>query len=309
MRRSYWLVALALGLGCSAPTGKPVAPPLELARLLPPAGRLAGWTVAEGPLECSPDALYEYLDGGAERYLGYGFRRLVHVRYQEQVESGAAVTVDLFDMGSELGAFGIFASGRPPAAARKEWGVAGYRSGAVAAAWKGALFVHAESDDERPELIAMLERLVAQAVAQAPGESSPPAFVARFPPAGLVAESERYVASDLLGHEFLPGGFLATYELDGGKGELFWSDLGRPASADAALARLRGHHARSGVVSDRPTRAGSSGFSFTDSSLGSGTVVALGRFVAGVHGELSDATRERLLDDLAARLAEAPSSR
>ena len=61
--------------------GPPARTELELERLLP-IDSLGEWVVAEGPLLFSPDNLWEYLNGGAPRYEAYGFKRLVHVRYQ-----------------------------------------------------------------------------------------------------------------------------------------------------------------------------------------------------------------------------------
>jgi hypothetical protein len=275
---------------------------LDLHRVLPDTAALAGWSVAEGPADYSPADLYQVLDGGAERYLGYGFRRLLRVRYESKQEPGLSVTLDLFDMGSELGAFGIYSSGRPLDGAFERWGVEGYRSGSVAAAWKGRLFAHAEADEERAPLLEMAGRLLGDACARVPGPERWPSVLAALPPEGLVPHSERWIAADLLGHECLPGGVLASYSGEGGRGELFFSDLVNRGAAAAALAELRAHYLRTGATVGAAPPIGPAGFSFRDPSLGLGSAVASGRFVAGIYGSLSPKAQQRILAELVARL-------
>jgi hypothetical protein len=308
MNGMKWLALGALLAACGAAAPGRGRAPVELARLLPAPASMPGWSTAEGPVEYSPATLFEYLDGGAERYLGYGFRGLLHVRYQPGSGSQPGVTLDLFDMGSELAAFGIYSSARPPVVAPREWGVEGYRSATVAAAWKAGVYIHAEADEERPELVATLERLVAGTSEKITGSCTSPAILAALPPDGLVPRSQRFVASDLLGWEFLPGGFLARYRVGEQGGELFFSELGSRAAAARAIATLHAHHVRAGRIEGAVRILGSAGFSFSERSLGAGTVLASGRFVAGVYGELPLAVRERLLRELVARLASLPAN-
>jgi len=67
--------------------------------------------------------------------------------------------------------------------------------------------------------------LVSRVCGVVDGGVLPPAILDPLPPQGLVPYSERYVASDLFGHSALDGGVVATYEIDGHRGELFFSRL------------------------------------------------------------------------------------
>lgn len=290
--------ALVVGLACGSP------PAGELETLLPDAARLPGWKVVEGPTRHGPDRLFEYLDGGAERYVGYGFRELVHLRYQLGEDSLACVTLDLYDMGGPAGAFGIFRSALPPDAAPRPWCTEGYSSGTVAAAWRGALYVHGEADDDRAELTAALGKFMEQVCDRAPGVDALPAFLEPLPAEGLVPQSERWFAADLLGHAFLPGGVTASYRIDGREARLYYSELGSEETAAQALARLRDEWARRTPVDDLPS-PGRGGFRYSAGELGSGTAVATERFVAGVHCDAPDLpsdTQRRLLAALATGL-------
>ncbi len=306
------LATIALALGCrpagrKAPSASPRASSAttDVADLVPTAAFYEGWTIGEGPLMFRPDTLYEYLDGAAPRYLDYGFRQAVHIRYALGGDPQAAVTLDVFDMASTLGAFGIYSSARPRGVEPRPWGGEGYRSETVAAAWKGPVYVHVEAEDERPALIGMAERLVASVTDRAPGETTAPEILRRLPPEGRVPRTERYVARDLRGHRFLPGGVLATYTLGGREAELYFSELKGTAEAEAAVVRLRAHHARGGAIVREVRTTGALGFRHEDPTWGSGIVVAAGRFVAGIQGDLPDDAQRHLLDSLVARLASA----
>jgi hypothetical protein len=293
-RTSLYAVVPVLLLACGAPDPAP-PPSSKLAGLLPTAAELPEWQVAEGPVSYLPEDLYEYLNGGAERYLTSGFRELLHVRFRHGDDPLAGVTIDIFDMGDELGAFGMYRSALPAEAEWERWCAEGYHSGSLAAAWKGSTYVRGEADEERPELLELRDHAIARACDRMPGDASLPAVLDPLPPDGRVARSERWVASNLLGHAFLEAGVLASYEVGGHDAQLYLSDAGSESAAADAVARLRVHHAEWGEVESSAESVGVEGFRFTDPTLGSGTVVRAGRFVAGVHGDVPYDVQERLL--------------
>jgi hypothetical protein len=309
MRRSVGpsLALLLLVVGPASGAGDPAAgASREILSLIPGPGVAEGWSVSGDPATYDRENLFEYLDGGAPRFVGYGFTALVQVRYVREGEPATGVTLDLYDMGTALGAFGIYSSARPPDVPAREWCTEGYRSGGVAAAWKDHLYVHVTADDDRPEVLQLAERLVASVCARAPGDTSPPPLLAVLPREGLVPRSERYVAADLLGHAFLTGGVLATYEIEGRRGELFFCDLGTAPAAREAIARLRAHYAGRGIPVHEGPPIGDAALRHADAVLGPGTVVAAGHHVAGVHGELHYDVQDRLLSRLVERLPTIP---
>ena len=298
--------ALAALLACRQPVGVHLPPPADLAALVPPGAALPEWSVVEGPDEYLPDTLFEVLDGGAPLYDSFGFRRLLRVRYQRGGDPLACVTLDLFDMGAPLGAFGIYRSALPEAAPPRPWGAEGYRFATIAAAWKGVVYVHAEADADAPLLTEAIERLVPLACAAVAGDAALPALLDLLPREHLVARSERWVARNLLGHELLPGGVVATYASAGAEAELFFADLGRGAAARIALALLRDAAAVDAAAAGLPPLPGADGFRFVDPVAGAGSAVRAGRFVAGVRGRLPAPLQEGLLASLVDRLTATP---
>lgn len=305
--RLTWCVGVFLLLsGCGGRRDEPNSGAVDLTHLLPALSSLEGWNIAAGPDEYLPDELYEYIDGAAPRYLTYGFRKLVHIRYELGGDPLSSVTLDVFDMGSTLGAFGLYRSLMPAAAVLQDWGAEGHRSGTVAAAWKDRIYVQGEADDDRTALISVLDQLMSRVCGEVAGDTSLPTILASLPSEGLVSQSERHVAADLLGHTFLPGGVRATYDIEGHEAELFFSDLGSEEAAAEAMASLRAFQSQWGTIIHEVPSIGIGGFRFSDPGLGPGIAVGTGRYVAGVYGDLSHDAQMRLLNKLVDRLGLSP---
>lgn len=281
--RFLWVAALFVVVaGCGGGGGASAPAETTNGGLVPPPP--PGWRISEGPTPYTTDSLFEYLNGGAPLYLDYGFEGLTQTRYQLGDDPLACVTLDVFDMGSDLGAFGVYRSIVPPGAEVEAWGVEAYRSGAIAAAWRGSFYVHGEADDERPEMVDALNRLVSAAIESVEGPQALPPVLDILPRRDLVPGSERYVAVDLFGFAFLPGGVVASYTVDGGVADLFFSELAGPAEAEDALEQMRHHQLEWGSLGGDITDLGDGGFRFDDPGLGPGMVVRTGSFIVGVHG-------------------------
>ena len=303
LRLQCVVVMAALAISCGSGE-EPAIRGSGLAELLPAASSMDGWRIADGPTEYDSEGLFEYLNGGAPLYLDFGFQGMVHARYQLGDDSLSSVTLDVFDMGSDLGAFGLYRSGRPPGAEVRDWGAEGYRSGTVAATWKGGVSIQVQADDDQPELIEVMESLVAQVTKSVAGGTSLPQIIGLLPSDGLVPWSERLVAKDLMSHAFLPGGVLAAYQVADNEGTLFFSELAGEPAVTKAMTGLRAHHEQWGEIGEDIDSIGDGGFRFADPGLGSGVVVSTGLYVVGVHGGLpSDVQMDllgRLVDSLTA---------
>jgi len=306
LRLQCVLAVVALAVGCGSGE-EPAIGRTGLADLLPAASSMDGWQIADGPTEYDSEGLFEYLNGGAPLYLDFGFEGMIHVRYQLGDDPLASVTLDVYDMGSDLGSFGLFRSGRPPEAEVRPWGAEGYRSGTVVATWKGSVSIQAQADDEQPKLIEAMEALVARVADSVDGGTSLPRIIDVLPSEGLVPTSERLVAKDLMSHAFLPGGVLATYRVADDDGTLFFSELAGKPAATEAMAALRAHHEQWGEIGEDIDSIGDGGFSFADPGLGSGAVVSTGFYVVGIHGDLLSDVQMNLLAQLVDNLAAAPT--
>ncbi|NJN65137.1 MAG: hypothetical protein HC882_09855, partial [Acidobacteria bacterium] len=93
--------------------GAPMAPggalaPVELG-IFPPSLVADGWTIDGRVQTFDPDNLYEKINGQAEQYLAYGFKRLHFVTL---TKNDVFLTLELYDQGSFPNALGVFAAQR-----------------------------------------------------------------------------------------------------------------------------------------------------------------------------------------------------
>jgi hypothetical protein len=71
---------------------------------------LNGWTVKETLQIGTKEALYDYIDGGAEQFISYGYINAVSKTYEKTGEPD--VRIELFDMNNSKNAYGIFSNFR-----------------------------------------------------------------------------------------------------------------------------------------------------------------------------------------------------
>ena len=68
--------------------------------------RRPGWSRDGAPQEFVGEDLYTYIDGGAEIYQEYGFRRMVVQDYRSP--AGKSVSLEIFEMETPAAAYGMF---------------------------------------------------------------------------------------------------------------------------------------------------------------------------------------------------------
>jgi hypothetical protein len=206
----------------------------ELSALVP---KLAAWSLTEGPRSYFPDDLFEYIDGAAESYLSYDFRELL-VADLEKKGAGATLTVEIYDMGLPLNAFGIFAAERYPDNKVVALGDLGYVEGEALNFLAGRFYVKMLAfglGEATESTLGEAGAKVAGAIKVAGGV---PGLVGAFPRDNLVARSEKYVKKNFMGYEFLHDGYVATYKSGVRELEGFFIDAGSDQAAEDMLTKL-----------------------------------------------------------------------
>ncbi len=72
--------------------------------------QIKGWTANKDVIIYRPANLWKYIDGAADQFLNYDFQIL---KLREFRKNDVIVTVDIYDMGTPINAFGIYSSERP----------------------------------------------------------------------------------------------------------------------------------------------------------------------------------------------------
>jgi hypothetical protein len=182
--------------------------------------RLPGWTLSEAPRSFSPGTLFEYIDGAAENFLSYGFRELSVGDFKKD-GSAASLTVEVYDMGDETRAFGIYSSERYPESRFLDIGSQGYLEEGTLNFIVGGFYVKLLCFDCGEGAEEVLMAVARQIEAKVPIKGRLPSALSLFPREGLVANSEKFVRQNVLGFGFLHHGYLADYRAQGQEFEMF----------------------------------------------------------------------------------------
>jgi hypothetical protein len=136
----------------------------------------------------TPGNLSNYIDGGAELYISYNFQNALSLKYTDAAEN--EIAVDIFDMGTSLDAFGVFAHSRETIAT--DFGQGSEYAAGLLTFWKDRYYVSILAYPETParkEIIFELGRTIAEAIKN---EGPLPPILALLPTENLLPETVHY---------------------------------------------------------------------------------------------------------------------
>lgn len=174
---------------------------------MPASAELPGWAAA-GPSEhYEREGLYGYINGGSEIFLQYDFRRVEAGRYKKiNGETGPEVTVDLYQMGSVLDAYGIFSIRREGGEKTLDLGgIPNWLSESQASLASGVHYVNIIGFETKAEDLAAFARLIAKKLQAAGNKPIALAGTAgpwtALPRDGLLPDTIRFIKGKLAAQE------------------------------------------------------------------------------------------------------------
>jgi hypothetical protein len=183
------VAVLAAVLAASALAASRSAGPLRA--YLPSDGAAPGWTRDGEPQEFEGEDLYTYIDGGAEIYQEYGFRRVVVQDYRNA--GGKSVSLEIFEMESPAAAYGMFTFKRSGKGRSLGLGGGGEIEAYYLNFWKGRFLVTLTGFDEAAETVDGLAAIGRIADSRLPDGGEAPGLVAALPAEGLRPGSVKYL--------------------------------------------------------------------------------------------------------------------
>jgi hypothetical protein len=258
------LVAWALVISAVRPAGAVAATCLpsqeglietaapDLAKLLPATSEIPGWQLDGEPFGYNDENLWEYIDGSAENFLAFGFRRMITQGYMTQAQQG--LKVEIYEHSSPLMAYGIYAQMRSPGLAFHEIGSEAFADDYTMNFWKDRYFVRVAVFEKSDELSAALKAFASAIAARIKEAGTLPPESCAFADEGLVPKSTCYLTQGVLGREQFPPAFTASYRIGDEQAKLYLSTL-----ADSAAARDTLEWYISKLQSFQATAAGSNG--------------------------------------------------
>lgn len=290
------IASFALILSFAAPLFAQEPARQELDRLVP-SGSLEGWRLKGPCARYDASNLYLYIDGQAEFYIDYGFRSLLSGEFVSGKERGAAVVVDIYDMGDKDRAFGIYSAEKDESAKRVDAGAEGYQSGQVLNFWKGPFYVKISALGQIAGAERIMPLLARSTAGKIAADNSFPERALRLRIGGYIPGSIKYTPKSFLGHSFITNTYSAEYIVYGGAPlRLFISEYRDPAAAVAAFRKYRDFVSKAKPkLYGELDGFGEEAFIYSD-PLGKEYIIARkGKFLCGAASErLADSAKIRL---------------
>ncbi len=214
----------------------------ELVKLIPDA--LPQGVAQRGdPTFFTPDNLYQYMDGGADIFLLYGTRLLMHLDMRAQ---NIDITVDVFDMGTPDTAFGMYAAERADESHYLAIGAEAYQNQGILNFLEDRYYVKIAAFGEGAETVSVpLAEAFAKKIGSNPGL---PALLTALPKTGRKPHSEQYMPNEPLGHSFLAPAYVAAYDFGAKQSKLYVTLARDEADAHDRLTQLEQYFAKTGSV-------------------------------------------------------------
>ncbi len=251
--------------------------------VLPPASTVKGWKMLGQPRQYNSANLFQLINGEAEAVMRYAFSSLAHAEYGPAGAKQPALTVDVFDMGDPLNAFGLFSSSDRGSGPKVALGAEGVRIGSSGLNfWKGRYVVRTAIIGRgagSASLKSAQMALAKAAAARVSGASGPPALLNALPP-GRQANSERYVRTNVAGQTFLRNAVTARYTSAGDRAELFIAQYPSASQAQSALASFQAREKTGQGYAAWKVADG--GFSVRDRYMKGVAAARKGRHIVGV---------------------------
>ncbi|MCX8063567.1 MAG: hypothetical protein N3G21_00145 [Candidatus Hydrogenedentes bacterium] len=179
------------------------------------------WVKEPEILKFTPDNLFDYIDGEAERYLPYNFQLLTVVNYRHQSDSNNKVEIQLYQMGSVLDAFGIYSVLRDSKKEKFPCGNDGFVGSNQAMFYQSKYFIKLLGNHSAisSEILLKFGKEISNCL---PKESLKAREIECLSIPERVDKSEKYLPKDILSQTFFPRGFTAQVKSkEGGIGTAF----------------------------------------------------------------------------------------
>jgi hypothetical protein len=183
------MLAAFFGLGARAASDHFGGGPLRI--YLPADNAASGWTRDGEFQEYEGEDLYAYIDGGAEIYQEYGFRRVILQDYKNAGKR--SISLEIFEMETPDAAFGIFTFKRSGSGKALPLGAGAELEAYYLNFWKGRFLVTLTGFDEAAETIDGLSAMAGAVDSMILDGGEAPGLVAVLPAEGLRPGSVKYL--------------------------------------------------------------------------------------------------------------------
>jgi hypothetical protein len=272
-----------------------------------PASCAPGW-VMEGPVTTyPPENLYRYIDGEAEIYLPYGFRKAATVRYvKTNAPTGGpreeGMVVNVFEMGSLLDAFGIYSNYRSSTLPQLKVGAEGFLDETQLMFYQDRYFVQIETSGTLDLGAGLLQSCAKAVSGNLPQGREKPREIGFLNVAGAVALTEKYYPRGLLGYGFFGRGLTVEVTIKGESAKALVMLAGSEEAAGRIFEAYRKYLEEAKVVSQISRDRKGTSLRVIDPLYKGTALRQSGPFIVGVVGLKEPLEGEGLFGQLLERL-------
>ncbi len=195
---------------------------------------VAGWVKTGKTLSFNSDNLFEHIDGAAEFYFSYGFQALQVARWEK---GESELTIEVYDQGDPLRAYGIYSMERPEGAETKAIGLEGYYDDTILNFVTGKYYVKMNSYQVPNAGASLLSDIAVRFASVLCEKPLFPKVVSAFPDENRVKNSVQYIPGEFMGLGFLGAATRAKYSLPEGETTFFVIEKESKEAAGAIVAK------------------------------------------------------------------------
>ncbi len=266
----------------------------DLDKFLPGERYQSDW-VLDGEVEVyDPSNLFEYINGEAELYKDYDFVKMVTAYYIHAEQTSLAFSIDIYDMGSPLNAFGIYSMYRRPGLQFQEIGEESIVSETNMKFYKGKYFVQlnaAAMDSVAQRALTSCARSIAAKI--------PPAAVPQeltwLPETNRVAHTLTYKTRGFLGLENFRSVVQADYERNNTQYTGFLAIFSEAEEAQKSLQSFANVVRQQGEILETQDQAEEHRFLAQTEFQGNILAQTHSGFIVGVMGYTEQPAAEQLI--------------
>ena len=187
---------------------------------------IKGWKLVQEYPVYYPENLWDYINGAADAYLSYLFEDLHIAEYVNP--EGTIIKAEVYRHKAPEYAFGIYSIERTPEYDFQEYGTQGYAEESLVHFITKDYYVKVTTNASGDE-VRKIVPVVARKVAESLGDPGPmPRPLLFFPEKGKIKNSEKFIADNFLGHQFMERVFTADYRVGEDEFILFFMEKDSP---------------------------------------------------------------------------------
>ena len=273
----------------------------KLSEFTPDPASMQGWQWDFEPEFYNPENLFEYINGEAELYNDYKFVNMVTASYAQKENESITFTIDVYDMGTPLHAFGIYSSFRRPDLNFAQIGDEAIMSDLNIRFYKDKYFVQLNAGSTENIVKETITDIAGKIADNIPGT---PLIkeLALLPSENQVPHSLKYITNGFMGQSAFEQSFQAEYKNDSGQYVGYLVIFDNKEKAIEGMNAFKANVEKRGMLKKAEKESNSTKLYIEDQFKGKIIASLYSHYIIGVSGYTNQADADTFMQNLQSRL-------